>query len=171
MRGFASKRVVTCDPGLPGLGVVADAAVVFDGERLVYVGPRSGAPAVASLTDVGDRVITPGLVDAHVHFAQTGWGDGRPDAFDVRSKHPYEDVQKDLRTHPERFFRSYVCSGVTSVFDVGGYAWSLDLPARAENDTLAPRVRALLQARRSAAGPGSPTWPTTTPWASARRPV
>src|SRR5450759_5157576 len=86
--------------------------------------------------------LAPGLIDAHVRFAQTGWADGRPDAFDVRAKHPYEDVQKDLRARPERFFRSYVCSGVTSVFDVGGYAWSLDLPARAENDTLAPRVRA-----------------------------
>jgi imidazolonepropionase-like amidohydrolase len=31
---------------------------------------------------------------------------------------------------------------VTSVFDVGGYAWSLDLAARAENDSLAPRVKA-----------------------------
>ena len=27
--------------------------------------------------------ITPGLIDAHVHFSQTGWADGRPDALDV----------------------------------------------------------------------------------------
>ena len=94
------------------------------------------------MTDAKGSWIVPGLVDAHVHFAQTGFGDGRPDAFDVRAAHPYEETQRELRTRPERFFRSYVCSGVTSVFDVGGYAWSLDLPARAENDSLAPRVAA-----------------------------
>ena len=86
--------------------------------------------------------ITPGLIDAHVHFSQTGWADGRPDALDVRKTHPYEKTEGFLKAHPERFFRSYLCSGVTSVFDVGGYPWTLELPRRAENDTLAPRVAA-----------------------------
>jgi imidazolonepropionase-like amidohydrolase len=99
-------------------------------------------PEGVAVTDAKGSWIVPGLVDAHVHFAQTGWADGRPDAFDVRSKHPYDAVQKELRARPERFFRSFVCSGVTSVFDVGGYPWSLDLAARAENDSLAPRVAA-----------------------------
>jgi len=81
MKGFASRRVVTCDPGLPGVGVVADGAVVFDGERLVFVGPRSGAPAAVSLTDVGDRVITPGLVDAHTHAC---WAGSRHAEYAVR---------------------------------------------------------------------------------------
>src|SRR4029078_2230541 len=86
--------------------------------------------------------VTPGLVDAHVHFSQTGWADGRPDGLDVRATHPYEKVEGELRSHPERFFRSYLCSGVTAVFDVGGYAWTLGLPPRAEPDAFAPHVRA-----------------------------
>src|SRR5262249_17255262 len=48
----------------------------------------------------------------------------------------------DLRAHPERFFGAYLCSGVTSVFDVGGYPWTWDLRARAEGDTAAPHVEA-----------------------------
>jgi imidazolonepropionase-like amidohydrolase len=75
-----------------------------------------------------------------VHFSQTGWADGRPDALDARDRHPYEQVEAGLRVHPERFFRSYLCSGVTSVFDVGGYPWTFDLPGRAERDPLAPHV-------------------------------
>ena len=39
--------------------------------------PRSPG---ASSQDVSGMWVTPGLVDAHVHFAQTGWADGRPDA-------------------------------------------------------------------------------------------
>ncbi len=127
-----------------GSPAVRNAVVLVRDGRIDCAGPASACPVPegVAVTDAAGSWIVPGLVDAHVHFAQTGWADGRPDAFDVRAKHPYESVQKGLRERPERFFRSYVCSGVTSVFDVGGYAWSLDLPARAENDSLAPRVAA-----------------------------
>jgi len=127
-----------------GAPPVANAVVLVREGRIVCAGPASACavPGSVAVTDARGSFIVPGLVDAHVHFAQTGWADGRPDAFDVRAAHPYEETQRELRTRPERFFRSYVCSGVTSVFDVGGYAWSFDLPARAENDPLAPRVRA-----------------------------
>jgi imidazolonepropionase-like amidohydrolase len=127
-----------------GAPPVKDAVVLVRGGKIECAGTRAACPVPSGVdvTDLSGAFLAPGLIDAHVHFAQTGWADGRPDAFDVRAKHPYEDVQKELRSRPERFFRSYLCSGVTSVFDVGGFAWSLDLPARAENDTLAPRVRA-----------------------------
>ena len=85
---------------------------------------------------------TPGLVDAHVHFSQTGWADGRPDALDVRSTYPYEKTIAQLRAHPEVFARSFLCSGVTGVFDVGGYAWTTELSRRFEHDTAAPHVAA-----------------------------
>ncbi len=139
-RAFTGATLLDGKGGPP----VADAVVVVRGGRIDCAGTRSACPVPrgVGVTDLSGSFLSPGLVDAHVHFSQTGWADGRPDAFDVRTKHPYEDVQKDLRTRPERFFRSYVCSGITSVFDVGGYAWSLDLPSRAENDSLAPRVRA-----------------------------
>lgn len=84
--------------------------------------------------------VTPGLVDAHVHFSQTGWADGRPDALDVRKTHPYDQVEADLKAHPDRFGHTYLCSGVTSVFDVGGYPWTLRLHDRFENDTSLPHV-------------------------------
>src|SRR5207249_469091 len=84
----------------------------------------------------------PGLIDTHVHFSQTGWVDGRPDALDLRDRYPYELVEAELHARPERFFRSYLCSGVTSVFDVGGYPWTLELQERTSRSTTSPRVRA-----------------------------
>jgi imidazolonepropionase-like amidohydrolase len=68
--------------------------------------------------------------------------DGRPDALDRRTDFPFERVQAGLEAHPERFFRSYLCSGVTAVFDVGGFAWSYGLKVRAEADAQAPHVAA-----------------------------
>jgi imidazolonepropionase len=73
LRGVAAKRLVTCDPARPGpLGVVDDGAVVFDDERIAYVGERTGAPHGVDLDDLGDRVVTPGLVDAHTHACWVG---------------------------------------------------------------------------------------------------
>jgi len=82
----------------------------------------------------------PGLIDAHVHFSQTGWFDGRPDAADLRDRFPYPEVVAGLEANPERFFRAYRCTGVTSVFDVGGYPWTWELRRRFAADPAAPRI-------------------------------
>lgn len=99
-------------------------------------------PQGIDVVDVKGMWITPGLVDAHVHFSQTGWADGRPDALDVRAAHPYEQVVARLKASPERIARAYLCSGITAVFDVGGYPWTLQLADRFANDLRLPHVAA-----------------------------
>ncbi len=108
---------------------VANATIVLRGGKIDCAG-RCEIPGGVSVVDGRGLWVTPGLVDAHVHFSQTGWADGRPDSLDVRDRHPYETVEADLKQHPERFFRSQLCSGVTSVFDVGGYAWTVAMAHR-----------------------------------------
>ncbi|HVT45023.1 MAG TPA: amidohydrolase family protein [Thermoanaerobaculia bacterium] len=127
-----------------GKAPVRDAVVVMRNGRIDCAGSRSDCPLPegVTVTDVKGMWITPGLIDAHVHFSQTAWADGRPDAFDARDRHPYENVQAELKRHPSRYFRSYLCSGVTGVFDVGGFPSTLELPERAANDRLAPHVAA-----------------------------
>ena len=127
-----------------GSPVIEDGVVVVDDGVIRCVGHREDCeiPPGATIVDLTGRWIIPGIIDAHVHFSQTGWVDGRPDAVDLRDLHPYEQVQARLRTNPERYFRAYLCSGVTGVFDVGGYPWTWELPARGESDPLAPRIGA-----------------------------
>ncbi len=123
---------------------VADAVVIVRDGRIACAGSRETCPVPgeAEAVDASGTWIVPGLVDAHVHFSQTGWADGRPDALDLRHAYPYEVVAAGLRARPQRFFRSYLCSGVTAVFDVGGYPWTWELEGRAARDPLAPHVRA-----------------------------
>lgn len=127
-----------------GAAPVRDAVVVIRDGKIDCAGSRAACPVPAGIdgVDLAGSWIVPGLVDAHVHFSQTGWADGRPDSLDVRALHPYEKVVAGLKADPERFGRSYLCSGVTAVFDVGGYPWTLALPAAAEVNTLMPRVAA-----------------------------
>ena len=47
-----------------------------------------------------------------------------------------------LRANPARWYRSYLCSGITAVYDVGGHPWTTALPAAAERAPAAPHVRA-----------------------------
>src|SRR2546426_3410112 len=125
-----------------GAAPVRNAVVVMQDGRVACAGPRAACPVppdADTVSAAGEWVI-PRLVDTHVHFSQTGWVDGRPDALDLREQYPYDQVEAELHARPERFFRSYLCSGVTSVFDVGGYPWTLDLQARTAHSTTAPRV-------------------------------
>ncbi|UCE02820.1 MAG: amidohydrolase family protein [Candidatus Latescibacterota bacterium] len=119
-----------------------DAVVIVRGGRIECAGTRDACPPPADVEslDLSGKWIVPGIVDAHVHFSQTGWVDGRPDAIDVRDQHPYEHVQSRLQQEPEHFFRAYLGSGVTAVFDVGGYAWTWTL--RDSTRTDAPHVAA-----------------------------
>ncbi|HEU0012583.1 MAG TPA: amidohydrolase family protein [Longimicrobium sp.] len=118
-----------------------DATVVMRGGRIECVGRCTVAADVHAI-DARGKFVIPGLVDAHVHYSQTGWADGRPDAMDLRARFPYDSIVGVLEAHPERFFRSYLCSGVTATFDVGGYPWTWALRQRAEASNAAPHVAA-----------------------------
>src|SRR5262245_24771996 len=53
--------------------LVPDAAVLVEGDRIVAAGPAASVavPAGAEKIDLGEAVLLPGLIDAHVHLA---WG-------------------------------------------------------------------------------------------------
>jgi imidazolonepropionase-like amidohydrolase len=120
---------------------IRDATVVMRNGRITCVGACETGPEVHTI-DARGKWIIPGLIDAHVHYSQTGWADGRPDAEDVRARFPYDSTVAALEANPERFFRSYLCSGVTGTFDVGGYPWTWALRRRAEASNAAPHVAA-----------------------------
>jgi imidazolonepropionase-like amidohydrolase len=123
---------------------VADAVVVVRASRVVCAGTAAECPVPgdAVRVDVTGRWIIPGLIDTHVHYSQTGWADGRPDALDARDRYPYHETVAWLRSNPDVLGRSYLCSGVTATFDVGGYPWTWELRSRTDTSTTAPQVEA-----------------------------
>jgi len=54
--------------------LVRDALVVIENERIVAVGPATqvALPAGIAVLDVGDRLVMPGMIDAHVHILWSG---------------------------------------------------------------------------------------------------
>lgn len=141
----AQSTVIAGGTVIDGTGrSIRDATVVVTDDRIACVGSSAECPAPAGATrvDATGRFITPGLVDAHVHFSQTGWIDGRPDGLSVPDLYPYPETARALRANPGRWYRAYLCSGITAVYDVGGHPWTTRLPGTAERDPLAPHVRA-----------------------------
>ncbi len=68
-------ELVTCDPtmgdGSP-LGIIADAAIVMDAEKIAWVGAASEAPAADARVDAAGRAVIPGFVDSHTHLVFAG---------------------------------------------------------------------------------------------------
>jgi imidazolonepropionase len=56
----------------PELGRLTEAAVVVDGERVVWVGRSADEPVADERVDVGGRAMLPGWVDSHTHLVFAG---------------------------------------------------------------------------------------------------
>jgi len=75
-------ELVTCDPALAAataggavgdpLGILHDAALVIDGDRIAWVGSAADAPAADHRVDAAGRAVIPGFVDSHTHLVFDG---------------------------------------------------------------------------------------------------
>jgi len=127
-----------------GSDPILNSVIVIRDDRIDCVGNSAdcNVPEDAAIIDATGKYITPGLVDAHVHFFQTGFFDSRPDALDITDTYPFPEVVAYQQMNPERYYDAYLCSGITAVYDVGGMSWSVGLQSSAEQDPYSPHVAA-----------------------------
>lgn len=105
--------------------VVDDGAVVVDGTKIAWVGPRAELPVdlagAAATRDLGDVTLMPGLIDAHVHLGF----DGGPDPV-ARMCAETDAQQLVLMLQSARRLLSV---GVTTARDLGARSF-LDITVR-----------------------------------------
>ena len=68
-------ELVTNDPTKgdgSALGVIADGAILVDGDTVAWVGSRQEAPAADERIDCGGAAVIPGFVDSHAHLVFAG---------------------------------------------------------------------------------------------------
>jgi imidazolonepropionase-like amidohydrolase len=87
---------------------VANSALVAENGRITYVGPAAQlkAPAGAPVQNLAGKFLLPGLIDSHVHVAES---DGV--VQDPKRTFTRENVERDLRL--------YASYGITSVLSMG----------------------------------------------------
>ncbi|GHA41336.1 imidazolonepropionase [Streptomyces spiroverticillatus] len=138
------RSLVTNDPalGTGPLGLVEDAAVLVEGERIAWVGPSSKAPQADSAYDAQGQAVIPGFVDSHSHLVFAG---DRTQEFNARmSGQPYkaggirttvaatraasdEELAANLAKHLHEALRQ----GTTTFETKSGYGLTVEDEARA----------------------------------------
>ncbi len=94
----------------------------------------------ARIIDAAGKWVMPGLVDAHVHFFQTGGLYTRPDAIDLRKIHPYEKELDWYKHNLEDQLRRYLSCGITTVIDDGATFGLLQQRDTFNTKDYAPRI-------------------------------
>jgi len=126
----------------PDRPVESDATLLIDDGDIQAVGPSEQVevPPAARVMDVGGKYVVPGLIDGHIHFFQSGGLYTRPDVLDLQAVRSHAEEMQRIRDRLTDTFRRYLRSGVTSVVDVGGPMWNLEVRARADTMAMAPTV-------------------------------
>ncbi|GAB6900396.1 imidazolonepropionase [Kineosporia succinea] len=138
-------QLVTNDPAVgdgSALGLLDDAAVVLENERIAWVGPSAQAPATDSTTDLEGRAVVPGFVDSHSHLVFAG---DRAGEFAARmTGEPYTGggiattmaatraaSDEDLLAHVRGLVAEMRSQGTTTVEIKGGYGLDVEQEVRA----------------------------------------
>lgn len=140
IENMAQLAICHAGGGQGEIHVIADAAMVWEGSTIRWVGPRSELPAryrTAERLDAGGGLVVPGLVDCHTHLAFGGW---RADEFTQRIEGAsYLDIARGgggiartvrltreaaedaLYRRARGFVREMIALGVTTVECKSGY--------------------------------------------------
>jgi imidazolonepropionase-like amidohydrolase len=124
-------RLIDPDSGT----VLSNQVILIAGGKIQAVGRELALPANATVIDLSDKTVLPGLIDCHTHVAD-GQSDGEP--FNVLRK---TASQIALESVPNA--RAMLLSGFTTVRDVGTYRALNDIALRdaiARGDVIGPRM-------------------------------
>ncbi|MFD7648024.1 imidazolonepropionase [Streptomyces albidoflavus] len=139
------SSLVTNDPaqgdGSP-LGVIRDAALVMEGDRVVWTGEGARVPATDHVVDAGGRAVVPGFVDSHSHLVFAG---DRTEEFAARmSGRPYSAggirttvaatraaSDEALSANVARYLAEALRQGTTTFETKSGYGLTVEDEARA----------------------------------------
>src|SRR6267142_1919653 len=138
---IVGATVIHPELGLPR-AVARDSTVIIDGNRITRVGPAKSTPVPkgAQVVDGKGKWVVPGLIDAHVHFFQSGNLYTRPDVADFNAVVPYAKEIERNKARLAATFKVWLASGVTSVVDIGGPFWNFEMRDAALASAAAPRV-------------------------------
>ena len=109
--------------------ILKDAAIAIAGDRIAAIGPAAEileAWQAPRTIDAGDSIVTPGLIDAHVHpidYLIKGLCDDTPQFTRLRERViPYEDGMSEAEAYASSLatFAEMIRYGTTSFFDAAG---------------------------------------------------
>lgn len=137
---FALRNATIID-GTEAMPIKGGTIIIKNG-KIHAVGAKHEVkiPPDATSIDVRGAFVTPGLIDAHVHFFQSGGIYTRPDILDLRHKRSYDEEIAWIKERLPETLSRYLCSGITAVVDAGGPRWTLAMKQKFKTSNNAPRI-------------------------------
>jgi imidazolonepropionase len=93
LRNIGQLATCPADAAQQDAGLISNAALVFEGNRITWVGSEQHTPrqfAGHDSIDCGQRFVIPGLIDCHTHLCFGGW---RGDEFEKRLQgYSYQEI-------------------------------------------------------------------------------
>ena len=119
------------------LGIITDAALVIENEKVVWVGSNSAAPAADESVDAAGGTVTPGFVDSHTHAVFAGDRSKDYVARMTGSKYATGGIkttvaatrnanEADLIKRTQRILQKCQSNGTTTVEIKSGYGLSVE---------------------------------------------
>jgi imidazolonepropionase-like amidohydrolase len=134
--------------------VIANASVVVTGGRITAAGANVAAPAGATVIDLGDVMLMPGLIDSHTHLLQNYEGRvGNDDPNMVLTVAAMGTTRRALLG--VAMGRQDLDAGITTVRDLGNSGWNGDVALRDAINAgwvVGPRIVASTRALAAAGG-------------------
>ena len=96
--------------------------------------------AADSLVEGNGRYLMPGLIDAHIHFFQSGGLYTRPDAENFTEETSYEEEIEFNKANANDYLKRYLQRGITTVMDVGGPMYNFTIRDSVAKADVAPNV-------------------------------
>ncbi len=96
-----------------GAAPITNAVVIVNGDSITAVGSNLSVPAGATVIDLGDSTIMPGVIDAHVHLVGRQLGEPMWDTSSVKDFEGYSAIRSV--GHAEKT----LLAGITSARNVG----------------------------------------------------
>ena len=117
---------------------IANGIIVIKEGLIEAIGDQSiDIPSGSDIKDYSGKYITPGLIDTHIHIGSSGFFDAHGPRI-LADSFPVSEVLPRQRYEYQRYFESYLRSGITAVYNVGGQTWTLDLQHNNVNNPNSP---------------------------------
>jgi imidazolonepropionase-like amidohydrolase len=125
-----------------GAQPVKDATILVRDGRISAFGPSKSVPIPTGTTVISaqGQWITPGLVDVHVHFFESGRSYSKPAIFDLTKVISFEDEWKWTKSRVPVTLGRYLCAGVTTAASMGGPRFELEVREYARSSEKSPNV-------------------------------
>jgi imidazolonepropionase len=145
LRNISQLATCPAESAQQDAGLIDQAALVFEGNRILWVGREASLPAEYAehkSVDCKDRLVIPGLIDCHTHLCFGGW---RGDEFEMRLQgHSYQEIAaagggirstvKATRSDPPELLLDKALNSLAEILELGvttlecksGYGLELD---------------------------------------------